>query len=649
MNQLSSGYAVALVATAFFVSLALTRVMIVLGPKWGLMDEPDERRVHQTPVPRAGGIAIWVSFLAVVWSARLLFPDLFTGLREEQLLAFTLASAFLMIVGVIDDWRGMNALVKLGGQAVAGLLYFVLDSSLRDFAIFGFELPQAVSALVFVGWCILLINAFNLIDGLDGLCSGLVVVSLLVIAGFGLANDKQVDPVLVLAMAAAVAGFIRYNFNPAKIFLGDAGSMMLGFYLATSATQVGGERAAIGAIMLPIAIAGVPLLDVLLAIWRRSARNHLKKTKGEEVAGGVFAPDKDHLHHRFLELGLTQKRVALLLQGLAVILAALCFVPILVGGRGLVITVCGFLILGLIGLRHFARLELIHTGSILHLVVKRRQGRAIARLMHYLYDLGALTLAGFLAMTVETNFGTRDENGVWSVNFLILFIVVGVVSLQSLRIYRRVWSRPAMREFFLVAVALSVGALLTSSIWAASKNNVTWADFRCGLLGGQMAAWLVLGPRALPEMIRELAVDSKHRKLVKNCPDREQILIYGAGTRGTLFIEFLKNCAPEEFADFKVAGFLDENPKLRNRWLQGYRIHGGLACLEDLAGLYPISGVMVAITELPDEALRRLLEQASRLGLTVYQWSADQQPQKVGGAKDMDKSPELSGKEREVL
>jgi FlaA1/EpsC-like NDP-sugar epimerase len=141
--------------------------------------------------------------------------------------------------------------------------------------------------------------------------------------------------------------------------------------------------------------------------------------------------------------------------------------------------------------------------------------------------------------------------------------------------------------------------------------------------------WLVLGPRALPELIRELAVDSKHRKLVKRCPGRKQILIYGAGTRGTLFVEFLKNCAPEEFAGYKIAGFLDENPKLRNRSLQGYKIYGGLTHLEALAELYPIDGIMVAITDLSAEGMKRVIDTASSLDLKVYQWAADRSPREV--------------------
>ncbi|MDB4265231.1 hypothetical protein N9891_00620 [bacterium] len=626
MNSFSILSAAGLISAAFLLATVLTRRLIKLGPRLGLMDEPDERRVHVTPIPRAGGIAIWISFIIVAWLAYLFHPGVFSEQQVDRLIAFSFSSALLMLVGIIDDRSGMKALVKLAGQVGAALVYFILDPSLCDFAFLGFQLPWFLACVIFVGWSVLLINAFNLIDGLDGLCSGLVIVSLAVVAGLAFAAGFTTDAVMGLTMLAAVLGFIRYNLNPAKIFLGDAGSMMLGFYLATVATQVGGERALVGSIMLPIAIAGIPLLDVLLAVWRRSARNHLTKSSGGEKVGGIFSPDKDHLHHRFLELGLTQRRVAFILQGVAVILAGLCFVPMIIGGRGLVITFAGLLILGLFGIRHFARVELLQSGSLLHLVIKRRKGKTSVRAMYYIYDVIALVVAAVAAVLIETNVGVRDPRGLWSLNFVVLFVLFQVITLQSLRIYRRIWSRPALREFFLISAGVTVCGFVISYVWAFSKRDVTWADFRCGLLGSQIAMWLVLTPRALPEIIRELAVDSKHRKLAKKCENRKQVLVYGAGMRGNLFVEFLKNCNPDEFNQFQIAGFLDDNRKLHRRTLQGFKIYGDLDHLEELVSCHELHGIMVTITDLPGQAMERVFETARRLGLTVYQWEADGVP-----------------------
>lgn len=628
MRSLDFFEAIGLLVSAGLLSLCLTRLMIKVGPSLGLMDEPDARRVHVTPVPRAGGLAIWASFLTVAWIAKLVIPDIFEGVLHGRLIAFTWASLVLMVVGVLDDRGGMKALVKLGGQIAAAVIFFILDPSLWEAPFFGIYFPVWVLGLLFTGWCVLLINAFNLIDGLDGLCSGLVMISLFVVASLEFSGGNPTEALIVLTMAAAVAGFMRYNLNPARIFLGDAGSMMLGFFLATAATQAGGRRAVIGSIILPIAIAGVPLLDVLLAVWRRSARNHTSRKQGGEKVG-VFAPDKDHLHHRFLALGLSQRKVALILQGLAVSLALLCFIPMIVGGRGLVVTLCGIVILGLFGLRHFARVELLHTGSLLHLAVKRRQGAGATRAFYYLYDLSALAVAAAAAVVIETNFGMKDDRGVWSLNYLIVFVTCEVVILQVLRFYRRVWSRASSREFFIISMGLTIGGMITSSIYSAQSQDVTWSDFRTGFIASQIAIWLVLIPRALPDAIREFTVDTKHRKLRKAVGGRKQVLVYGAGTVGNLFVDFLKSCSPDEFDEFQISGFLDDNRNLKNRSIQGFKIHGNLEELKSLSERFPVHGIIVTISEISDAGLREILKKVEGHGMVVYRWEANRMPWKV--------------------
>ncbi|MDB4785621.1 undecaprenyl/decaprenyl-phosphate alpha-N-acetylglucosaminyl 1-phosphate transferase, partial [Akkermansiaceae bacterium] len=279
-------FAVALIAAAFFVSVALTRIFISLGPRLGLMDEPDERRVHVTPIPRAGGLAVWLAFLIVLWVVDAILPDLFVGHHYTKNIAWTISSAILIFVGFIDDRAGLKPLVKLAGQAIAAAVFYYLYYP-EGFSIAGFEIPHVAGWVIFVLWCVALINAFNLIDGLDGLCGGLVIVSLSMILAIAWSIGNWRDSAFIILMIGAVTGFLVYNFNPARIFLGDAGSMMLGFFIASSANDIAGERALIGSLMLPIAIAGVPLLDVILAIWRRSSRRELQKTQGEGKGGGI--------------------------------------------------------------------------------------------------------------------------------------------------------------------------------------------------------------------------------------------------------------------------------------------------------------------------------------------------------------------------
>lgn len=617
---------------ALILSLGLNRLMVSLGPKLGLMDQPDERRVHATPVPRAGGIAIWLSFLVPVWAGRLFLPEMFDGVLGARMTAFTAASAVLVAVGFFDDRKGIPPLVKLAGQIAAALVYFAISHDSHS-QIFGFEMALPLQAVVFVGWSVLLINAFNLIDGLDGLCGGLVCVSLLVLTGLEFAEGNFSDALIIGLMLAAVAGFLRHNLNPARIFLGDAGSMMLGFFLASAATQAGGRRAVIGSILLPLAIAGVPLLDVLLAVWRRSVRSLLSKWLGGGGVG-VFSPDTEHLHHRLLKRGISQRKVALLMQGLATFFAVIAFAPMLLGGRGLAMAVCGLMLLGLFGMRHLAQVELRQMGSLVRLAVKRRRGPGRLRTWYFVYDLLALGGAACGAVMLETNFGARGYDRENLLRFVVAFVACEVVALHVLRVYRRVWSRSVLGEFMLVLLGLLVGGITAAAVFQSATLDIAWSGFRTAILATFAASWLVLLPRALPELLRELAMDSSHRHLTRRKNSGHQLLVYGAGDLGNLFVKYLKTCTPPDFYRFQVSGFLDDSPALKGRTIHGFKILGGLDALEPVCREFSIHGLLIAIHELPDERREAILREAGRLNLAVYAWSVDLKPRRILAGPD---------------
>jgi UDP-N-acetylmuramyl pentapeptide phosphotransferase/UDP-N-acetylglucosamine-1-phosphate transferase len=625
MYKFSPTYIFAFPLAAFFVSMILTRVFIRIGRLLGLMDEPDERRVHTTPVPRAGGLAIWVAFIALLWGIDALFPEIFVDRHGTKNIAWTISSAILIFVGFIDDRTGLKPLVKLGGQVIAAAVFCYVYYP-GGFSIAGFDLPFAAALLIFVIWCVALINAFNLIDGLDGLCGGLVVVSLSMILVIAWSVGNWRDSAFIILMIGAVSGFLVYNLNPARIFLGDAGSMMLGFFIASSASNIAGERALIGSLMLPIAIAGIPLLDVILAIWRRSSRREMQKTTGEGKKGGVFSADKDHLHHRLLEMGLSQRKVAFILQLFAAVIAGLCILPLVAGGRAIVVTLFGFLIIGLFSINHFARIELTEAGNLIHIKIKSRTLGLSNRGLHFVYDVGALLAAGFLAMVVETNFGSRlDEQHVWSINYLLLFVVTGMVLLKVADIYRRIWSRPTFADFFVVGVVLSMSGLLASLVWSLNKEDVTWSDYRAGLLAGQISLWLVLLPRAIPVMLREFTVcmDRRRSGTRKENLSKKQVLVYGAGANGSHLIDFIMVGGSERISKFQIVGFLDEHPSFRGRLFRSFKVFGGLDQLEELSKKGRLDGLAVTISNLSDERWAELISETNAHGLNLYRWGAD--------------------------
>lgn len=608
---------------ALAVSLGLNRVMLAVAPKLGLMDEPGERRIHSKPIPRAGGIAIWLTFLLVISGG------LATGLLkgEGQLSwsyfgAFAAGSTVLMVAGFLDDRKGLTPWVKLGAHMLAPALFFLLHPVRTG--LFPADWPILCDSAVFVVWVVVLINAFNLIDGLDGLCGGLAAVSMLALAGLAFANGRPDSAMLLLVMAGAVLGFLKYNMNPARIFLGDAGSMLLGFFLATAATEAVGRKAVVGVILLPIAVAGVPLLDVLLAIWRRGARKFVRKLHGEKVQGGIFDADSDHLHHRLLASGGSQRKVAMILQGIAILLAVLAFLPMAFGQRMMGISLVGFLIVALVGVRHLARVEIEHTGSVIHMAIKLPGHRRRVAAGLFAYDLLVLVASGILAVIIETNRFVRNDGVEDLARFVMIFAVLGSVALMVVQVHQRLWVRATMRDVLSLQVGLLVASGLTFVLFSLIYSTLEWSALRLTVISYVFACAGVCVPRVALDLLRELGLDARHRNPKHTGHNGfGPVVVLGAGDMGTLFLDHLKSSSHDAYPGMRVIGFLDESRVLHGRRLRSFRILGGISIVPKLVEEEGLKGIVLAINRPEKELLDQLEAAADEYGLKIYRWSVN--------------------------
>ena len=299
------------------VSFLVTPLVRELANRVGAVDIPDDRKVHSEPTPSMGGVAMYLAFAVAILVAWLLpdFRELFRSSSEP--LGILGAATVLIIVGVIDDIRGMSAPTKLAGQLLAaGVLV------LGGVQIFYFWLPGVgvlslsgdLSAVITVLWTIAVINAVNLVDGLDGLAVGVTTIAAVgfFIYAFQTTTGVTTTAELITAIVAGVGiGFLRYNFNPARIFMGDAGSMLLGLLLA-SATVSGISRTTepkfidvagfVVPVLLPIFVLAIPLADAGLAVMRR--------VRGRRP---VFHPDKQHIHHWLLDMARSHRQAVLVM------------------------------------------------------------------------------------------------------------------------------------------------------------------------------------------------------------------------------------------------------------------------------------------------------------------------------------------------
>ena len=283
---------------ALFVTILLTPMVRILAPRIGAIDKPTARKVHHGLVPRTGGIAIYFGFLAA-----LLFGFFFLNhLNIRPIIGILLGGTVIMMVGLLDDMRGLGAWTKLFWQVVGAALavYFGVEINFINNPLNGLVPLGFVAIPLTILWIVGMTNAINLIDGLDGLAAGVTAIAAATLFFVALRTHQIGAALIMLSLSGASLGFLRYNFFPASIFLGDAGSYFLGFILASAAIIGVFKTTLVVALVIPILILGVPIFDTVFAITRR-----LREKKN------LFSADDRHIHHLLLRAGLSQREAVM--------------------------------------------------------------------------------------------------------------------------------------------------------------------------------------------------------------------------------------------------------------------------------------------------------------------------------------------------
>jgi len=291
---------------ALGISAVTTPVVLHFARRWRLLDQPDGmRKIHTDPMPRLGGVAIAAGFLAPIL-ALLLYTNFFAiELREHvhRVLFFSLGVLGVLALGIYDDIKGCSAWSKLAGQGAVGVLIWQAGLRLETFTLFGQAVDIGAWSLpLTMLWVAGFVNAMNLIDGLDGLAAGVAFFAALSLFLTAIIDNNLMLGLFAAALGGSVLGFLFYNFSPALIFMGDSGSMTIGFIFATAGLWSAGRRATLLAVGLPILALGLPMLDTTLAFMRRALSGR-----------SPFHSDRQHIHHRLLDAGLSQRQAVLTL------------------------------------------------------------------------------------------------------------------------------------------------------------------------------------------------------------------------------------------------------------------------------------------------------------------------------------------------
>ncbi|MBS3969450.1 MAG: undecaprenyl/decaprenyl-phosphate alpha-N-acetylglucosaminyl 1-phosphate transferase [Clostridia bacterium] len=326
------------VVIAFLVAFISTPIVLRLAKKWGAMDAPCDRKVHTFAMPRMGGLAIYAGFIAAV---------LATQTIDAKLAGILIGCTIIVLLGIADDIKGLSPKVKLAGQTLAALVVVlfgvkvsILTNPFADVLFLeNFKLAIPFTVL----WIVGVTNAVNLIDGLDGLAAGTSGIAAVTIGVVAFLEGHLAVAVLAIILAASVFGFLPFNFNPAKIFMGDTGSMFLGFTLSVLAVVGLTKSTTVISVFIPVVILGIPIFDTMYAITRR----FLNGTP-------IFQADKEHLHHQLLNMGLTHKQTVLVIYAVNLCLGSSAVLMSLIAPPQAVVILIGLTVIMLLGMNHLS-------------------------------------------------------------------------------------------------------------------------------------------------------------------------------------------------------------------------------------------------------------------------------------------------------
>jgi UDP-GlcNAc:undecaprenyl-phosphate GlcNAc-1-phosphate transferase len=392
---------------ALLFSLILTRWIRGFATARGWVAMPDSgRHLHTYPLPRLGGVAIFLAFLLAT-----LFTLLFTefdrqvsfGFSSRELLPIVLAGTMIFLLGVYDDIRGVGPYTKFALQTVAGLILFAGGLRFHHFAVLfrGQTLRWFVDLPLTLLWVLTITNAFNLIDGIDGLAAGSALFSTIVVFVVALLNHASLTPFLALALAGAIVGFLHYNLSPATIFLGDSGSLFIGFMLSALALQSAEKAPTIVAVAIPVVSFGLPILETVLSILRRWLSGR-----------PLFVGDREHIHHQLLARGLSQRQVLVILYGASAFFGLLSLFLLRPTGAaiGIVLVILGSGIW--IGVQHLGYLEFGELRRLAQRSIEQR-GMLVNNLaiLRAVKELRSVRDCEHLCQILVSTFGNNDFDG----------------------------------------------------------------------------------------------------------------------------------------------------------------------------------------------------------------------------------------------
>jgi UDP-GlcNAc:undecaprenyl-phosphate GlcNAc-1-phosphate transferase len=590
---------------ASIVSFLITPVVRSVAKKLGAFDLPGERKVHDKPIPRLGGFSIFVTFnLILIITSQVDFfffpPNFLKGINFPWLL---IASIIILGAGATDDLRRIPVGVKFFFQILAGVIIALTCSKIEVISLpFGSIQLGIWSIPVTVLWVVAITNAINLLDGLDGLAAGTSFIVCLAMLGISLLNQNIGIALTSIILAGSILGFLRYNFHPATIFLGDSGSYFLGFVLSVLPLLGGLKGTTTFAILIPILALGLPIMDTGLSMLRRLLKSlHIVEVDQEKnvvkfffLDGfSVFRADRNHIHHRLLQMGFTQKKAVIFLYAISLILGLLAFGSVYfkdINYALLLITIgiASYIGVGKLG---YSEIQFLRNGALLPLfdapVVN-------IRILRFFADMGFIVLSYYLAFLLrfEGRLDPTIKGYCLATIPLVLSIKMGIFYLSGL--YKGAWRYTSVSDIITMLKAVMLGCFATGLfLWAIPaygimSTAVLFIDFN-------LLFFFVTGARSSFRVLEQLHVSNNHLG--------RKVLIFGVDKES---IQALKEFINNPRLNSSPVGFIDEDERNKGKEISGYPILGTLDSLEDIIENHSISEVIITRDDISEAKFHRL-------------------------------------------
>lgn len=569
----------AAVVASFVLALALTPLVRALARRLGVVARPKTDRWHKKPTAMLGGVAIW---LAVVISYLLFIPH-----HNPYLWLVIGASSFLFMVGLADDLLHAKPYQKLIGQVMgaAFVIYYGPNLPWTD-------MPP-VNMAITIFWLIGITNAVNLLDNMDGLAAGIAAIASIFLAiSFG-SNGQFVEASLLAVFAAALVGFLVYNFNPASIFMGDCGSMFIGFFLASTAllsNSGGRSRSFLPVLAVPILILFIPIFDTTFVTI-------LRKLSGRAASQG----GRDHTSHRLVALGMSERRAVLMLYGFAALSGLLALFVRETKFDISLATILGFtVVLTLLGV-YLAGVKVYDEREVqaardkplfaflIDLSYKRR-------IFEVLLDVVLIILAYYGAYVLA--FGSMESAGTWKPYLMTLPILVFIkmATFLAMGVYRGIWRYTSVDDLILFAKAVAISSI-ASVLAILFKFRFEGFSRTVFILDALLLLMMVAGSRMAFRLFRHILPVSYAR-------DGCRVLIYGAGDAGELLLRELLNNRDLQYAP---VGFVDDDPNKKGKVIHGLRVFGGNGALRSVCKELQVEEVLISSSRFSPERVQEIL------------------------------------------